>query len=190
MVESIRAVRAIIQVASRSIDGFMLPDGAYRMSQAQTAETVDRDPASTLRFLRSNSIKALLGDSYTDCAPESVEVEPEPGKRGQTRFNALSLEVVTAYWIHQCFQGNKQALGLVMGLALESLDRRFDAAFKVSRPESGYNDRLVQRLSQIERDLSRLGEGFALDDQIRQERDRFEKLLRENGIDPWKLEGE
>jgi hypothetical protein len=109
--------------------------------------------------------------------------------RGQTRFNALPLEVVTAYWFQQASQGNQQAISLVWALLTESLERRFDVAFGVTRTERERNERLTDRIQQLERDLTKLGEAFALDDQIRQERDYFERLLRENGIDPWGLPG-
>jgi len=163
------------------------PDGSYRMSQAQVAQAVDKPPVNALRFLGSKAIKSLLGQGYTDYTPEQIEIESEEGKRGQSRFNALPLEVATAYWVNQCFQGNKQALALVMALATETLERRFDNAFGVSRTETERNERLSQRNQQFERALAELGEGFALDDQIKQERDYFERLLRENGIDPWGL---
>ena len=187
MTESIRAARASVQIGSQQIDGFMLPDGSYRMSQAQVAQAVDKPPVNALRFLGSKAIKGLLGEGYTDYTPEQIEIESEEGKRGQSRFNALPLEVATAYWVNQCFQGNKQALALVMALATETLERRFDNAFGVSRTETERNERLSQRNQQFERALAELGEGFALDDQIKQERDYFERLLRENGIDPWGL---
>lgn len=37
---SVRAVRALVQIGSIAVDGFMLPDGSYRMSQTQAAECV------------------------------------------------------------------------------------------------------------------------------------------------------
>jgi hypothetical protein len=157
------------------------------MSQAQVAQAVDKPPVNALRFLESKAFKSLLGEDYTDYTPEQIEIEPELGRRGQSRFNALPLEVATAYWVNQCFQGNKQALALVMALATETLERRFDTAFGVTRTEQERNDRLQERIRQIESDLNRLGEAFAMDDQIRSERDYFERLLLQHGIDPWAL---
>ncbi|NEP56577.1 MAG: hypothetical protein F6K31_06075 [Symploca sp. SIO2G7] len=184
MTESIRATRASVQIGSQEIDGFMLPDGSYRMSQTQAAECVGKPEINARRFLTSKAIKALLGEGYT---PDSIEIESDEQLRGQSRFNALPLEVVTAYWFTQASQRNKQALSLVWALLTESLERRFDNAFGVSRTETERNERLSQRNQQLERALAELGEGFALDDQIRGERDYFERLLRENGIDPWGL---
>jgi hypothetical protein len=190
MTESIKATRASVQIGALEVDGFMLPDGSYRMSQAQVAQAVDKPPVNALRFLESKALKSLLGEGYTDYTPEQIEIEAEPSRRGQSRFNALPLEVATAYWVNQCFQGNKQALALVMALATETLDRRFDTAFSVSRTEQERDERLQERIQQLETDLSRLGEAFAMDDQIKSERDYLERLLLQRGIDPWALPDE
>jgi hypothetical protein len=187
MTESIKATRASVQIGALEVDGFMLPDGSYRMSQAQVAQAVDKPPVNALRFLESKALHRLLGEGYTDYTPEQIEIEPEPSRRGQSRFNALPLEVATAYWVNQCFQGNKQALALVIALTTESLERRFDTAFSVTRTEQDRNERLLERIRQLETEFSRLGEAFAMDDQIRSERDYFERLLLQHGIDPWPL---
>lgn len=187
MSEPIKATRATVPIGSIEVDGFRLPDGSYRMSQAQAAETIEEPPVYALRFLQSKDSKTLLGEAYTDYTPERVEVESDSGKRGQTRINALPLEVVTAYWLSRASRGNKKAFLLTWALLTESLERRFDSVFGVERTEQERNTLLTQRIQQLESDLDRLGEGFALDDEIRRERDYFERLLREHGIDPWGL---
>jgi hypothetical protein len=184
MTESIKATRASVQIGALEVDGFMLPDGSYRMSQAQVAQAVGKSPVNALRFLESKALKGLLGEGYTDYTPEPIEIEPEPGKRGQSRFNALPLEVATAYWVNQCFQGNKQALALVIALTTESLERRFDNAFGVTRTEQERNERLEQRIQQLEQTL---GEAFAFADQANYEKQYMESVLRQHGIDPWAL---
>jgi hypothetical protein len=70
-------------------------------------------------------------------------------------------------------------------LLTESLERSFDKAFGIERTESERDVVLTGRIQQLERSLELLGMGFALDDMTRQERDHFERLLQENGIDPW-----
>jgi hypothetical protein len=90
-----KATRADIQVGTLTIDGFQLPGGSYRMSQQQAAESIGESPVYALRFLRSRASKAMLGEGYTDYAPESIEVDSANTGRGQTRINALPLEVVT-----------------------------------------------------------------------------------------------
>ena len=40
MTESVPAVKTLVQIGSLTVDGFMLPDGSYRMSQTQADECV------------------------------------------------------------------------------------------------------------------------------------------------------
>ncbi len=184
MSESIKATRATVAIGALIVDGFMLPDGSYRMSQTQAAETVGKDEINARRFLTSKSINAIRGEGYT---PDSIEVESPSDKRGQTRFNALPLDVVTAYWLYQSSQGNQQALALVWALLSESLERRFDDAFGVIRTEQERNETTTAKIKTLEKALANLGEGFAIDDEIRRERDYYEALLKQNGIEPYGL---
>ncbi len=181
---SVRAVRAAVQIGSLTVEGFMLPDGSYRMSQTQAAECVGLSERNAREFLQSKALKSLLGEGYT---PANSEIEPDAEQvRGGSRIRALPLEVVGAYWLWQAARGNKQALSLVMALLTETLERRFDNAFDVTRTELERNELLSQRVRQLERDIS---EAFWVDDEIRIERDHYERLLRENGIEPWGLPG-
>ena len=72
----------------------MLPDGSYRMSQTQVAEAVGLSRRNVSDFLRSNAIKALLGEGYTGTMSEREEIgiEPEPGKRERDYFERLLLQ--------------------------------------------------------------------------------------------------
>lgn len=206
MSESTKATRAVVQIGSLTVDGFMLPDGSYRMSLTQTAESVGKPARSTFDFLRSKALKRLLGeaestfdflpfDTVSAISSDTYTVDQflvdigGEGSQGQTRIRGVPLEIVILYWHWESFRGNKQAFFLVTGLATETLERRFDVAFGVSRTETEWNERLIQRNQQLERALAELGEAFAIDDDIRRERDYFERLLRENGIDPWELPG-
>lgn len=128
--ETIKAQRTTISIGDLEVEGFRLPDGSYRMSQTQAAECVQKPEINARRFLNSKAIKALLGKGYT---PDSIEIESDSDRRGQGRFNALPLEVITAFWVNECFKGNRVALALVMALTTETLERRFDSAFGVTR---------------------------------------------------------
>jgi hypothetical protein len=97
------------------------------------------------------------------------------------------LEVVGAYWLWQSYRGNKKALSLCMALIIESLERRFDDAFGVAMSEQERNSRLSQRNSQLEQDLAKLGEGFALDADKDREIVYLTSLLKDNGIEPYGL---
>lgn len=186
MSETVKAQRTDIAIGSLTVDGFMLPDGSYRMSQTQAAEAVDLSERNARDFLRSKAIKGLLGEGYTP-AISVVEIESTEQARGQSRISALPLEAVSAYWLWQSHRGNKKALALCIALITETLESRFDAAFAVQRTEDERNQLLSARVQRLEQDLEALGDAYALDDEVKRERDRFEKLLRQNGIDPYGL---
>jgi len=87
MTESVKATRSSVRIGSLEVDGFMLPDGSYRMSQTQAAECIGKPEINARRFLDSKAIKALLGNSYT---PDTVEIEASAEQlRGQSRFNRM-----------------------------------------------------------------------------------------------------
>lgn len=179
-----KAQRATVQIGPLSVDGFQMPDGSYRMSQAGAAECIGTTPQNASNFLRSKAFKALQSGESTDQTFEVIEVESSQQATGGTRINAVSLDVVWAFWLYQCFRGNKQAYNLLAALGLETLERRFDAAFGVKRSESDRDALLAQRL---QADLSRAIEALAEPD-LRTEREaRLEQQLRDAGLDPWQL---
>lgn len=188
MSDSTKAVRSLVQIGDLAVDGFMLPDGSYRMSQTQAAECVGLTERNAREFLQSKAVKSLLGEGYT---PAIFDIEPDEDQvRGASRIRGLPLEVVSAYWLWQAYRGNKQALVLCMALLTESLERRFDAAFGISRTEQEWNDRLAQQVQQLERDLTRLGEAYAMEDEVRWRLDYLEGWLRDRGLNPWATEEE
>ncbi len=189
MSESIKATRASVAISDLTVDGFQLPDGSYRMSQTGAADAVGLSRQNVSDFLRSNAIKTLLGEGYTSpiSATEQIEIESEDDKRGQSRFNSLPLEIVGAYWLWQSYRGNKKALALCMALITETLDRRFDDAFGMVRTEQERNDTTTARIKALESDLANLGEGFAIDDDIRKERDYLLTWIKDKGLDPYVL---
>ena len=125
MSDSSKATRASIQIGNLAVDGFMLPDGSYRMSQTQAAETIGKPEINVRRFWSTKTAGLLLGKGYT---LDKIEAEGIQGQRGSTRFNAVPLAVVAAYWAYELSKGNQRALSLVVALTAESLERRFDDA--------------------------------------------------------------
>lgn len=187
MTTSDKAKRATVEIGPLAIEGFQMPDGSYRMSQTQAAECIGKPEINARRFLDSKGIKALRGEGYT---PDTIEVEPEQQTRGQTRFSALPLDVVSAYWLWESSKGNKQALALCYALMAETLERRFDEAFGVERSEAERNALLTQRLQQTHAQLELLGEAYAEPDLLREENEQLRQQLRDNGIEPWRrIEG-
>lgn len=120
-------------------------------------------------------------------SPDLFIVElSDAANKGQHRIRGVPFELV-GLWQWECLQGNKQAFALATALTLESLERRFDDAFGITRTEQERNAVLSRRNQQLEKDLANLGEGFAIDDDIRRDRYYFESLLQQNGIDPYWL---
>ncbi len=63
--------------------------------------------------------------------------------------------------------------------------------FLISKPfkrlrGKGYTPDSIE-IKTLETALANLGEGFAIDDEIRRERDYYESLLKQNGIEPYEL---
>ena len=182
-----KAQRATVQIGPLSVDGFQMPDGSYRMSIAGAAESVGLIRRNAFEFLRSKAAKRLLGDGFTGSIFE-IEVESTPGQQvGQTRIQAIPLNVVGKYWLWQSYRGNKPAFALIDALLEESLERRFDAAFGVERSESDRDALLAQRLQQTESALAALGEAYAEPDDLREQVTRLEQQLRDAGLEPWQL---
>jgi len=185
MSDSVKATRATVTLGSIVIDGFMLPDGSYRMSQTQAAEIVELTERNARDFLDSKIFKRLSGAEYT---PAIFDIESEDQKRGQSRIRALPLEVVVIYWVYQCYRGNKKAMGLLVALATETLERRFDSAFGITRSEDEWDQRLSAGIiNQLENDLST---AFEEADTALSREKLLEQQLRELGAEPWALPGD
>ncbi len=183
MSESVKATRATVAIGALTVDAFMLPDGSYRMSQTQSADLVGLTERNAREFLDSKTFERLAGEGYT---PAIFDIDSEQS-RGQSRFRALPLEVVVIYWVYQCYRSNKQAFSLLIALATESLERRFDDAFGVVRTEQERNDATTAKIKALESDLANLGEGFAIDADKDREIAYLTSMLKENGIEPYGL---
>jgi hypothetical protein len=172
------AQRSTVQIGAIAVEGFMLADGSYRMSQTQAAECVGKPQRNAGRFLESKGIKALRGEGYT---PDTIEVESSDQGRGQPRFNALPLDVVSAYWLWESSKGNQQALMLCYALMTETLERRFDDAFGVERSQAERDERLTRSMEQME---SYLKDATDFEAEARFETQYYRDLIIQLGYDP------
>ena len=180
-----KAKRTTVAIGPLSVDGFQMPDGSYRMSITGIAEAIGTSQQNATNFLRSNALKALQAGGYTPQTSEQIEVESsEEQLRGQTRITAVPLDITFAFWLYQCSRGNRQAYNLVAALGLETLERRFDAAFGVERSEADRDALLTQRL---QTDLAAAVEALAEADVSTEREARLEQQLRDAGIEPWAL---
>lgn len=60
-----KAKRETIFIGSLEIEGFMMPDGSYRLSQTQAAECIGLGAQNASRFFQSKAFKALRGNGGT-----------------------------------------------------------------------------------------------------------------------------
>lgn len=179
MSDTVIATRAQINIGSLTVDGFMLPDGSYRMSQSGTAEAIGLGRQSLSDFLRSKAIKQLLGDGFTGQKFEEISIDPSERESGQSRFNATPLDVVSAYWLWHSSRGNKQALALSMALILETLERRFDSAFGVERSEGDRDTLLASRVESLETDIN---QAYVAADDIQNENTILWQYIKDNNL--------
>jgi hypothetical protein len=191
MSESVKASRSVVTLGSMTIDGFMLPDGSYRMSQTQAAECIGKSRQGMSDFLRTKAFNRLLGEAggmsgKSQAMPENFVVEiGEQGSRGETRIVGLPLLIVFIYWAWESFRGNKQALSLIVALGTETLERRFDRAFGISRPKDEWDRRLSDAIiNQLENVASN---AFNEADAATSREKLLEQQLRELGVEPWAL---
>jgi hypothetical protein len=93
----------------------------------------------------------LAGKGYTGTLFErkEIEIEPEPGSRGQNRFPSVPPEIASAYWLWQAHQENKADFAFCMGLITESLEPWVDEAFGVTRTRER-NKIPSQRVQELE----------------------------------------
>ncbi|QQE67734.1 hypothetical protein GFS31_44470 (plasmid) [Leptolyngbya sp. BL0902] len=88
-----KAQRATVQIGPLSVDGFQMPDGSYRMSQAGAAEAVGLIRRNAFEFLRSKAAKQLLGEGFTGSIADENVGKPQ---RNAGRF--LELKGIKALW--------------------------------------------------------------------------------------------
>jgi hypothetical protein len=182
-----KAKRQTIALGDIPLDVFQLPDGAYVMSQTQVAEAVDLDEIYIRRFLSSKWLKALPGKDHSSDDFEQVEYEG----RGKP-IRAIPLETAALFWVYQVWQKNRQAIALVVATVRETLTRRADAAFGITRSEAEYEAataEMMKLLGRVARERNLLLESYEIDDDARaivsdmqamlDERDRENARLRE-----------
>lgn len=191
MSDPTHARRAVMQLGDHKLDVFQLPDGSYRMSQTQVAEAVGKPERSFRDFLSSKWLKALPGLESDSANFSSLRREGEPG----ASIRGVPLLFVSAYWLKEAIGKNKQAQALAWACIQETLVRRADAAFGVSRNEDEYNQLFSQLESIIEEQdevIRGLELEYATDDVAREnfehlteEVRRLSDRLRELGEDPY-----
>ncbi|NJN62578.1 MAG: hypothetical protein HC795_14615 [Coleofasciculaceae cyanobacterium RL_1_1] len=127
--------------------------------------------ANAREFLQSKRAKSLPGKDYTSAKNDELEVEKSHAGRGATRIVPWPLGITAIYWYFQAKRGNKDAETLVISCLYDSLLRRADEVFDVTRTQDEYhaaNVELMQALGRVARERDILLENYDIDDDARQ----------------------
>jgi len=134
---AIKAKEAKISLGSILLDVYQLPSGEYRLSQTQASAIVEKDEFYFRYFLRSNSPEALPYKGFT---PDKLVVT---GNK-KIRPNGIPIPLAIAFWTKEATTGNPVAARLLGACAVETIERRADKAFGITRTEDQYNRRFTK----------------------------------------------
>jgi hypothetical protein len=107
-------------------------------------------------------------------------------------INAVPPEIAFLFWVFQVSRNNPEAIAVVVPLGSETLTRRADAAFGITRSEAEYEAataEMMKLLGRVARERNLLLESYEIDDDARaivgdmqamlDERDRENARLKE-----------
>lgn len=147
---TVKAVRAVDSIAGIEVEGFRLASGEYAMSQSQVADVVEMNRMSMSRFLSKKETQASLGEGFR-CNKLSVDGNNKP-------INVVPIDVALMFWGEQAANGNSKALALVLACAKETLERRFDRMFNVTKSEQQYEQQTTDWLEKWQQTRQYLSE--------------------------------
>lgn len=132
-----KAKVAQVDFGFTKIEGLRLPNGDYRMGVSQVAILLQFD-----RNQASRDVRTLLGKGFQFDKTKS-ELNPKP-------VNTIKISDFMIILVELTGKGNPIAKELLLALAEESIERRFNHAFDVKCSEDEYNERLKIRIERIE----------------------------------------
>lgn len=119
-----------------------------------------------LHSLESRAPKFDTPDDFT-----KIEVDSREQTRGATRIAPIPLTFAALFWVYQLERGNTQARPLVAACVVETLTRRADTAFGVTRSEDEYqaaSAEFMKLLGRVAHERDVLLENYDIDDDARQ----------------------
>ena len=138
-----KARRILVPFGDILLNGFVLPDGSYALSQSQVAEAVKVHKFLVSRFLTPKTTEPLLDKDFRRHTFE-VEVERDSLTRGGANtVKIIPIRLASAFWLEQACKGNVKAQALSAACMAEALERRFDKIVAIERVEEFYNERLT-----------------------------------------------
>lgn len=125
-----------IELGNFIVAVMQMPNASYCLSRTDVADLIKNPRQSFTDFLASNSELAL---PYKDFVPQKVRIE---GKSGASS-DAIPIEIATAYWRYWDKRDNIEASAIITACVKESIERRADIAFGISRSDEDRNKRFA-----------------------------------------------
>ena len=143
----IKVKRAEIYLGDIPLEVFQLPNGDYCLSQSQVLDVINA-PNNWITRLPSSEgtdrVKYLHNKGFTGLQ-EKVEFKEE-GARGTKTAKTLSIVDAVLVWRWFDRQGNEKAEAIIDACAIESIERRADAAFGIQCSEEDYQAKMKARI--------------------------------------------
>jgi hypothetical protein len=137
----VKAVRAKILLGDIELDVYQMPNGSYRLAGRNVTDAVGEPNNSLIRLM---GVKSLKGLPHADSS--LIQVKAETGES----FVAIAIEDAAEYWGRLANKGNPKAIAVLIACAIESMERRADAAFGVKRSEEERNARFELRQKSLQ----------------------------------------
>lgn len=134
-----KAIVASVDFGYTKIEGLRLPDGSYRIGVSQVASLM---PSVATQNNATREVKTLLGNDSKLLKTKS-EISKNP-------VNTITIEqFIQLIKVLAVQKANQEAIALLVILAEESIERRFNNAFGVKCTEDEYNELLTIRWKRL-----------------------------------------
>ena len=133
-----KSIRSTFTLGVKELSCFQRPDGSRFLSQSEVCRAVNKPAKRMVELLESKKGQALIDKGFE----KGLEKEPVVNSKPIT---PVTLEQATTFWALELSIGNLEALALVTACSTETLERRVDRAFGVTRTEFERDDLLRQR---------------------------------------------
>ena len=140
MSNCIKARRASITLGDIPLNVYQMPSGQYVLAGRNVTDAIGERNNSLIRTMGVKSLKALPH------ADESlIQISAVTGER----FDGVSLEDAATYWGLRGLNGNPLAISILTACTIESIERRADRAFGVTRTEEERDQLLKTRMERV-----------------------------------------
>lgn len=141
-----KSERITIKMGGIPLDVFRLTDGQYRLSQAQTLETIGVAKSWFSSSAKSGSKPRKFLESKGFSGSATALSIPNNNGSGAAIAKGLTIDDAVKVWSYFARNGNDLATDLLEACAAESIERRADAVFGVIRSEEDRQAKMQARI--------------------------------------------